>query len=45
MSSHFLLCSNYSLKEDYVDPQNLSIFVKNLGLCASCSEGVSHYLS
>lgn len=38
-SSHFLVLSNYSLKEGYVDPQSLSIFLKNLDLCASCSEG------
>lgn len=38
-SSHFLLPSNYSLEEGYVDPQSLSIFLKNLGLCASCSVG------
>lgn len=40
-SSHFLVLSNHSLKEGYVDPQSLSIFLKNLDLCASCSEGVS----
>lgn len=38
-SSYFFLPSNYSLKEGYVDPQSLSIFIKSLGLCASCSEG------